>query len=453
MFSFVSGAMAASSQRYFSYDLGRGDNKKLKLTFGVSLSIYAIIVAFTFVLAETIGFWFICRKLSIPPERLIAAKWIYQASIVSFSCTIMTSPFIAAILAHEDMNVYAYMSILEAALKLGIALLVPRLPIDKLIGYGILLTIVVVIVTAIYRGICRRRYSECRASFSWDAPLFRELLGYTGWSAFGAAVGIAKTQCVNIVLNQYFSPIIVAARGIASQVNSAVASFAQNFSSSVRPQIIKSYAVGDISGMTRLLYQSSKLTYFLMYIVTLPLYLEMDTVLGLWLVNPPKYAIIFTQLALVDILIESMSFAIMTAAQATGKIRLYQSMVGGLLLLNFPISLLLIALGQIPTIVYWVAITLSILAAVVRLLILKRLMPFSISHFAASVIVPLLLFSFISAVPPVLLIWITGPSLGRFALTVIVSVVSCCIFGYVAVLSGSERRAIEKIIKMRIKGR
>jgi O-antigen/teichoic acid export membrane protein len=452
MFSFVSGAMASSSQRYFSYDLGRGDKQRLKKTFGVSLSIYALIVCGTVILAETVGFWFVCTKLSIPQDRLIAAKWIYQASIASFACTIMTSPFMAAILAHEDMNVYAYISILEAALKLGIALLIPRIPADKLVGYGLLLLLIVGIITTTYRGICRRRYAECRAGFFWDGPLSRELLGYTGWNAFGAAVGIAKTQCVNIVLNQYFSPVVVAARGIAGQVNTAVVSFAQNFSSSVRPQIIKSYAVGDLDGMTKLLYQSSKLTYFLMYLITLPLFLEMEFVLGFWLVDPPNYAIVFTQLALIDALIESMSFAIMTAAQATGKIRLYQSVVGGILLLNLPFSMLALALGNAPSVVYWVAISLTVIAAIVRLLIIKRLVPFSILHFSASVIVPLLLYSFFSAVPTLLVMRTVSPSLGRFVLTLLVSVISCCIVGYAAVLSGSERRAISKLIRRKIKG-
>lgn len=334
MFSFLSGAMATASQRYFSYALGQNDEVQLKRYFSMSFTIYCLIALVVVVIAETCGLWFVENKLVVPLERQQAAFWIYQASIFPTVCTILTAPFMASIIAHEDMNIYAYVSIVEVVLKLGIVFLLSLFPADKLIVYGFLMAAVVFVNTAIYRSICARKYRECRFSFFWDKRLFKELVGYTGWNMFGASVGIFKNQLVNIVLNQFFSPVVNAARGIAYQVNGAVTSFSQGFSTAVRPQIIKSYASGNKEEMLALMYRSCKATFFLMYVFTLPLSLEMSYVLGLWLGNVPENAILFTRLALLDALIDSVSYPLMTAAQATGKIGLYQSVVGGILLLN-----------------------------------------------------------------------------------------------------------------------
>ena len=287
MFSFLSSSMATASQRYFSFALGENDNEKLKKYFSMSFTIYCLIALIVLVLAETVGLWFVVNKLVVPMERKDAAFWIYQASVFSMIFTILTAPFMASIIAHEDMNIYAYVSIIEVVLKLGIVFLLPLFAIDKLIFYGLLMAVVVFINTAIYRTICVKKYSECKFSFFWEKDLFKELISYTGWNMFGAAVGVFKYQVVNIILNQFFNPIVNTARGIAQQVNSAVNSFAQNFSTAVRPQIIKTYASGEKDKMLQLMFRSCKATFLLMYVFALPLILEMPYVLKLWLKNVP----------------------------------------------------------------------------------------------------------------------------------------------------------------------
>lgn len=271
MFGFLGGAMASSSQRYFSYDLGKKDLKHLEITFSVTFQIYLLIALVVFLFVETAGLWFLNTKLVIPSNRLIAANWIFQAAIISFLLTLITTPFMAIIIAHENMTVYAYVSIVEVALKLGIVVLLKYLPYDKLIVYGILLSLVSFINTAIYRFYCHKHYSECKVRFVCDGKLFKEIIAYSGWNLFGNLAAIFKNQGINILLNLHFGAIVNAARGIAGQVNSAVMSFSNNFSTALRPQVIKTYAVNQKEDTMRLVFRVCKFTFFLMYIFTLPL--------------------------------------------------------------------------------------------------------------------------------------------------------------------------------------
>ena len=447
MFSFLSGSMATASQRYFSFALGQNDEVQLKRYFSMSFTIYCLIALVVVVIAETFGLWFIENKLVVPAERQQAAFWIYQASVFSTVCTILTAPFMASIIAHEDMNIYAYVSVVEVVLKLGIVFLLSLFPADKLIVYGLLMATVVFVNTAIYRSICARKYSECRFSFFWDKGLFKELVGYTGWNMFGASVGIFKNQLVNIVLNQFFSPVVNAARGIAYQVNGAVNSFSQGFSTAVRPQIIKSYASGNKDEMLALMYKSCKATFFLMYVFTLPLSLEMPYVLGLWLGNVPENASLFTRLALLDALIDSVSYPLMTAAQATGRIGLYQSVVGGILLLNAPVSYLVLKFGAPPYGVFVVAIVCVLVATVARLIILKSLIGFSLMKFLSKVIIPV-----VAAAAVALAISLVCSKAGsqgflRLCSTTAVSVLCLGLSGFFIALTKDERQWVLSLVK------
>jgi len=401
-------------------------------------------------LAETVGLWFVTQKLVIPVERQNAAFWIYQASIFSMICTILTAPFMASIIAHEDMNIYAYVSIIEVVLKLGIVFLLPLFAIDKLIFYGLLMAGVVFINTAIYRTICVKKYVECKFSFFWEKSLFKELVSYTGWNMFGSAVGVFKNQIVNIILNQFFNPVVNAARGIAAQVNSAVNSFAQNFSTAVRPQIIKNYASGEKEKMLQLMYRSCKATFLLMFVFALPLILEMPYVLKLWLKNVPEYAVLFTILALLDALIDTISYPIMAAAQATGKIKLYQAVVGGVLLLNAPIAFVVLKLGAPAFSVFIVSISVTSLAFIVRLCILKKLINFSFWNFIWKVFIPIICCAGLAFIVPYFVRNLLDSSFIRLCVTVIVSVICVALSGYFVALSKNERQWIVGIIKSKM---
>jgi O-antigen/teichoic acid export membrane protein len=446
MFGFLSGAMATAGQRYFSFELGRKDYEQLKKVFSISLIIYVLIAAAVLLLSETIGLWFVSNKLVIPIERKNPALWVYQFSVISFIFTVLTSPYMAMIIAHEDMNIYAYISIIEVLLKLGIVFILRFILWDKLILYGMLMLIVTIINTSAYRIISNKKYPECTFSFYWNKDLFKEITSYTGWNLFGASVGVLKKQIMNILLNQFFNPIVVAARSIAAMIENAATSFSNNFNIAMRPQIIKSYAIGEKEAMLSLMFRGSKGTYLLVYLFVLPLVLEMPMVFTLWLKNPPEYAVLFTRLALFDVLINSISFPLMTAAQATGRIKLYQSVVGGVLLLNVPVAWITLFMGAPAYSVMIVSIFITSVAYIVRLFILKRLIDYSIWQYFKTVYIPVCVISVVSAIIPVMCFYFLAQNIVRLCLVVILSIISVSVHSYFIALNKDERRMVRSII-------
>ena len=442
MFGFLSGAMATASQRFFSFELGRGDTEKLKETFSVTISIYLILILIIVALAETVGLWFVNKKLVIPNERMNAARWIYQFSIANFAVTLITAPYMASIIAHEDMNVYAYASIIEAVLKLAVVFLLKVLPYDKLTVYGLLLLCVGLMNTSIYRFHCRRHYEECRFRPVWNKAMFREIWGYMGWNLFGSAVGVFNNQILNVILNQFFGPVVNAARAVSSQINSAVNSFASNFSTATRPQIIKDYAADRVEETHRLVFRACKMTFFLMFVLTLPLVLEMPYILRLWLNEVPENTVAFAQLTLIDALITSMTYPIMTLAQATGKIKFYQGVVGGLLLCNLPVAYILLRLGFPPYSVMVGQVAVSVVATAVRLVITNRLSHFSLRRFANKVVIPLVFVVALSAVVPSSIVWRFGESFLRLCATLVSGVLLSCMAFLFFGLDKVERRSV-----------
>lgn len=449
MFGFLSGAMATASQRYFAFDLGKQDYEHLKTTFSVTFQIYVLLAVVIVVLAETVGLWFVMNKLVIPPERMTAAIWIYQAAVVSFLLTLITTPYMASIIAHENMNIYAYVSIVEAVLKLAIVFLLQVLSYDKLVLYGLLLTAVSLINTTIYSVYCKKKYSECKFQFVKDKALFKELVSYSGWNLFGASIGIIKSQIINILLNLYFGVVINAARAIASQVRTAIGSFSQNFNTALRPPIVKTYAAGQKGETMNLVFRGCKFTYFLMYVFALPLALEMKTVLNFWLETPPDYTVIFTTLALADAVIDSISYPLMALAQATGKIRFYQSVVGGILMLNFPFSWIALKLGAPAYSVMIVAIMVTFTAAVVRLFIIRKIAQFSIEQFLTKSALPCILVSVVAAVLPLIIVMNLEGNFLRLCITACISVISTGICVLFIGMSKTERKTV--IIKAKAK--
>ena len=452
MFGFLSGAMATASQRYFSFDIGKGDVEHLKKTFAVTFQIYVLLALVIVLVAESLGLWFVNTKLVIPEARLTAANWIFQAAIVSFLLTLITTPYMASIIAHENMNVYAYASIIEVALKLGIVFLLRDLPYDKLILYGLLLAAVALVNTSIYRFYCRLHYAECKVLFVRDGALFREIISYSGWNLFGAAVGVVKNQVINILLNLHFGTIVNAARGVASQVNSAVVNFGQNFSTALRPQIIKTYAAERKDETMNLVFRGCKFTFFLMYLFALPLCLEMKTILSLWLKNPPEYSVCFTQLALIDAVIDSISYPLMTLAQATGKIKLYQGLVGGVLLCNLPVSYIALQFGVSAYAVMIVAICITVTAFLVRLIIIKHLAKFSIRNFIQKTILPCLLVAFLASLAPLVFYFHFAEGFFRLCATTFISISSTALCVLFIGMNYMERKALIASVKSKLRG-
>ena len=396
MMAFFNGMMGAATSRFFTFGLGKGDADYLKKVVGTTFLIYLIFIVLVLVLAETVGVWLLENKLVIPPERMNAARIIYQFSIGAFLSSLISVPFVSMITAHESMKIYAYVGILEVLLKLGVVFGISYVAYDRLATYGFLMMVSSLVVLAIYFVYCRRNYAECRVRLCYEKSLFGEILSYSGWSLFGACVGIARGAITNILLNMFFGPVVNAARAVSNQVSNGVSSFSNSFFNAVRPQIIKNYASDNLQRMTFLMEQSAKGAYFLMFLFALPIILETPYILNLWLKNPPDGAVIFSQLVLVELLIDSINLPIITAANATGKIKLYQSVVGGILLLCAPFSYVVLKLGAPAYSVMIVLIATVVMGTVARLYLTTRILDFKPFKFLKEVLPSVLLVTMLS---------------------------------------------------------
>jgi O-antigen/teichoic acid export membrane protein len=447
MFSFLSNTMASASQRFFAFDLGRNDIHQLKKTFCLTIIIYAIIAVIVLLLAESIGLWFMNTKMVIPLDRMGAANWIYQFSILSFLITIMTIPYIATIIAHENMKVFAYVSIIEVILKLVIVYFLVYFSFDKLKLYASLMFIVTCIITYIYRTICKRKYVECNFQFYWDKSLFNTLIRYSGWNLFGAVAGVFNNQGINILLNLFFGPIVNTARAIAYQVNASVNQFVLNFYTAVSPQITKYYATDEKEKMIKLVFQSSKLSYFLIFLISMPILLETKFIYAIWLKEIPQYVIIFTRLVIICTMIDSLSYPLMTAAQATGKIKKYQVVVGGMLLLNLPISYCFLKLGFLPQVTMYIAIFISIICLFLRLWLLKYMVGLSLKEYSKKIILVVLSISIVAYLLPYILTLYMIESFKRFIIVGFTGLIIAVLAIFIIGLSKDEQKFIFHQIK------
>lgn len=381
MFAFFNSAMSSATQRFLSFEIGNGDYIQLRKTFNATQIIHIGIAILIFILAETLGIWFVKTYLVIPPERMEAALWVYHFSILSFMVSVVQVPYNATIIAHERMNVYAYVSILEVVLKLLIVYMLTWITYDKLKLYGILYFCVVFVIAIFYRIYTIKNFEESKFQVVKDKKLYKTLINYSGWNLFGNIASVAKGQGVNILLNMFYGPVINAARGIATQVQGAVNSFVINFQLAVNPQIIKSYAANEKDYMISLIIRSSKFSFYLMFILSLPIILEINQILKLWLITVPDYAPLFTILVLTVILIDCLSGPLMTAVQATGKIQTYQIVVGSLQILILPLSYLFLKMGYSPEVTLYINIVISLIALCFRLFFLKKILRFPVIQF------------------------------------------------------------------------
>lgn len=401
MFGFLNSAMASATQRFLSFEIGRKDNLQLRNVFSMSLNIHFIIAFAILLLAETIGLWFVNTQLTIPPDRVVAAQWVYQFSILALMVNIVSVPYNAIIIAHERMNIFAGVSIVEVSLKLLIVFMLQWFGFDKLKLYAVLMFAVSLIIRIIYGAYCNQKFKESKFRYYWDKPLFKTLMSYAGWNLWGNAAGVLMDQGVNILLNIFFGPVVNAARGIAYQVKSAINQLVINFQMAMNPQIIKSYASEDFKYMHQLIFKGSKYSFFLLFILSLPILLETEFILTLWLKIVPEYTIIFTRLVIVNILVDSISGPLMTAAQASGKIKIYQSAVGGLLILNLPISYLLLKMGLTPEITLYASIGISIIALYARLKIVSPLVKLDVLEYFKAVVLRIILVVLVAFIIPI----------------------------------------------------
>lgn len=389
MFTFINAAMVSSTQRYLNFELVRDDANQLRSVFSTSLQIHALIALAIIVLSETVGLWFLNEKLVIPEARMNAAMWVYQCSILSCAVSIMSTPYNAVIVAHEKMSAFAYISILDVSLKLLVVYLLVVLPFDKLIILAILNLLVQLFIRYIYTLYCHRHFPESYFQFRFNKTLFKEMFGFAGWSFWGNLAAILYTQGLNMMLNIFFGPIVNAARGIAVQVQSAVQQFVGGFQTALNPQITKNYASNNLPQMHSLMFRSARFSFLLLFFLSLPVLMETNFILTLWLKTVPDDAVIFTQIMICISLIYTTANPCIIANQATGKVKIYQMVVGGILLLILPISYVVLKLGAPAYSVFIVHFCIESVAQFSRMYMLRKLIHLPLWQYMKNIYIPI----------------------------------------------------------------
>lgn len=442
MFSIINGSITASISRFLTFEIGTGNMEKLKKVFSTSVTIQIGISLIILLLAETVGLWFLNHKMVIPESRMYAANWVYQFSIMTFILNLISMPYNACIVAHEKMSAFAWITIYDAIAKLLIAWLTFIAPIDKLIFFSGFIVLIAFTQRMIYTSYCLRKFEECHYRFMIDKALIRNMSGFAGWNFIGASSAILRDTGGNIVINLFCGPSVNAARAIANRINSAVLGFAGSFMTAINPQITKSYASGDYEKMMGTIYKGAKFSFFLMLLLGLPVIMESEYIIYLWLGQVPEHTVPFVQLTILYAMSESISNPLVTAMLATGKIKNYQIVVGGLQMLNLPISYICLRLGCIPETVVIVAIILSQCCFAARIYMLRPMIHLNATDYVKKVYLRILSTLLMAFILPVILKHYIDDSLWSFFTILSVSFISACISILYIGCNGKERSFI-----------
>ena len=445
MFSMLSASLSGAVSRFFTFGLGKGDMKHLRVVFSTSINIHIVLAIIVLIAIETAGVWFLNHRMVIAPDRLGAANWVLQCSTIIFAINLLSVPYRAAIIAHERMSAFAYLTIFEATAKLLIVCAIYFYGGDKLKLLAMLNIIPAIISQVIYWRYCKRNFIECRYQYVYDKKLFGEIFSFAGWSFIGNTAGVMKNEGVNVVINTFFGASINAARGIAMQVNGMVMQFISNFTMALNPQIIKDYAAGQLERMHKLMFQGTKLSYYIFMILSIPVIFEIETFLQVWLDEVPAHTVLFTRLVLVLSLAEIVSHTLITAQTATGKIKVYQIVVGGILLLNLPISYLLLRWGWFPEVTVIVAIIVSQLCLVARLCFLRKMIDLPVRRFIVEVYCNVIVVTAISLIVPAICYVLMPSGIVRFFTLCSLSVLSSAATIYWVGCNRDDRAMVAKM--------
>ncbi|AGA80596.1 hypothetical protein [Echinicola vietnamensis] len=453
MFSFLSGTMASATQRFLNYEQGTEDDNSLRKVFSTSLYIHYLIALVVLVLAETAGLWFLNTRLNIPEGRMVAANWVYQFSILSFVLTVVNVPYNAAIIANERMTAFAYISVIDVVLKLLIVYLLQLFMVDKLILYGFLTFCVTFAVRMAVRWYSRKNFEECRVGVSKDETFFKKMMGFSGWTMMSSVSVVLRNQGIAVVLNMFFGTVVNAAQGISNQINTVVTTFARNFTQAVNPQIVKQYAAGDLTGMKKLLVTSVKMSFFLILLISLPIFIEAPFILKLWLGEVPEHTVVFVRLVMVRALIESYANPVATAQAATGKVRNYHITLSVIGLMNLPISYVMLMMGYEPESTLVVAILLSALISFIRVSFLRKSIGFKFRDFLTGVLLPSVVVIILAVPIPGYLYYVMPANVVNFIIKVLCACATVLAAVYLVGLSKQERNFINNIVIKKILGK
>ena len=452
LFSFLNATLSASIQRFYNYEGVKSGFEGFRSVYIIALIIHSLLALVIFLLLETVGLWYVNNVLVVPEGRLYAANVVFQTSIISLVLVLLQTPYIGAIMAKQRMNVYAYVSVYDVVVKLLIVLILPHIPYDSLQTFAILTLLINISNLLIYYLYCKRKFSEISFEMRFDRPLFKNILGFTGWNVIGTFAFMLKGQGVNMLLNSFFGPIINAARGIAYQVNTAISGFSQNITIAFRPQIVNSYAEGNFSRVTSLIFTESKICFMLIATLIIPVIVELNYILQLWLgTSVPDMTYGFTILVLIDTLICTLNTPCTQVIQATGKLKSYQIASTIVNILLIPLCWIFLQMGFNPYVVFILTIIISILNQLVCLIEVRKVFALKLKEYLYDVILSCLIFVIAISILPYSLKYLMDSSFSRFIFIVLSTILVAIPVAYRLGLTPSQREGVRIFIKSKFK--
>lgn len=443
LFSFLNASMSSSTQRFYNYKKGAEGTAGMTEVFNTSISIQIVIMAGTLILLESFGLWYINYKMVIPAERLIAANWLFQFSVINLLFVILQIPFAGAVIACEKMDYFALVGVIDVLLKLGIVLVLPHVNADKLVFYGSFLFLSGVVVFLMYAIYARIKFEFIRLKFSYNKVLFKEMLAFTGWTVFDSVAYMLKGQGLNVLLNAFCGPVVNAARGVAYQISNALSGFQANVITAFKPQLIQSYAVKNQQRVKALMYSSSKISYVLLGAFSIPIIVEINYILNLWLKGTvPEYTIPFTIIVLINMTVSSLNTPLSVTVQATGRIRNYQIIRNLITLSVVPIAWVAMRMGMDPIAVFVISFIITLIVQPVSMVLLHKEFSYSYKEYCLKVLWPCLVFTIIAPIIPFVLKWFMVEGVVRLIVVTLISVVISIAVSYFVVFDKSEKKIV-----------
>lgn len=454
MFAFLNASFVATIQRFYNYEMGQGMKGGVYKVYITAIVIQVLLAVVVFILTETVGLWYLNNKLVIPVERMVASRILFHCSVVSMMLVVLQVPFSAMIMAFEKLDYYAIVGIIDIILKLVIVVALKYFMADKLIIYAILLLCVAIVVFSLYFFYAKIKLLKNikRNNYVFDKELFKSMMSFSVWSMMGAFAQVIRNQGLNIILNLFFGPVVNAARGISYQIKGALSGFIANIQTSVRPQLVSSYSAGNRSRSFRLMFSISKICFFLLFLMALPICIEIDYILRIWLGNDvPEYTSVFSRIILCIALVDVLNGPVSMVLYASGKIGLYNVLTSIIGLLVLPISYLALKLGYPPYSVYILSFIISILVQVASVIVMKNIVGVGIKDYVTHVILPSLLVVTLSLPFPLLPYYLMDQSFTRLVVVVIASVLVVGLSLYFVGLNKNERTLLRSFVKVKKK--
>lgn len=453
MFAVISGAMTSATQRFLSFEIGKGKEGNVKGILSTMVYIHLFLALIILFLGEVVGAWFLNTHMNFPAGRYDAANWVFQLSLLVFILNVINVPYNGALIAYEKMSAFAYFSIFDAIFKLAICYVITLTPFDKLIVYAALMALIQIALLLMYFFYCKSKFKECKFTGKFNKEYGRNVGSFVSWNLIGSLAGIAKEQGVNVVLNMFFGPAVNAARGIAYQVLSKLNGFVTNFQMALNPQIIKNYASGELENMYKLVFRGAKLSYLLLLTLSLPIVIESSLILNLWLKEVPAYTVIFLQITIFTALLNTLSNPLIITMHATGKVRDYQIVVGLLSLLTLPLVYVALKMGAAPYMAMIIAFLIEFICHFARLYMLVRSIRFPMINFLREVTLRVLIITVLSLILPVLTYQLVDTVFLRFTMVCILSFMSTIVLGYYLGFNKTDRNMLKSKVTIIVKSK